>query len=65
MYSIHIVLDSVLLLCFLCFDFLHRTSGTEFEAQAAAPEEKRQRVSFNSVVQKVEDPWWGRLRSAG
>ena len=30
--------------------------GTEFEAQAAAPEEKRQRVSFSSVVLKVEDP---------
>ena len=29
--------------------------GTEFEAQAAAPEEKRQRVSFSSVVLKVED----------
>ena len=30
-------------------------AGTEFEAQAAAPEEKRQRVSFSSVVLKVED----------
>lgn len=29
--------------------------GTEFEAQAAAPEEKRQRVSFSSVVLKVEE----------
>eukprot|EP00435_Cladocopium_sp_Y103_P066103 s172_g28.t1 len=27
--------------------------GTEFEAQAAAPEEKRQRVSFSSVVLKA------------
>ncbi|CAK9114884.1 unnamed protein product [Durusdinium trenchii] len=30
--------------------------GTEFEAQALVPEEKRQRVSFSSVVQKVEAP---------
>ena len=35
---------------------LAKLPGTEFEAQAAAPEEKRQRVSFSSEVLKVEDP---------
>lgn len=30
--------------------------GSEYQEQLSAPEEKRQRVSFNSTVQRVEEP---------
>ena len=47
--------------------------GSEFEAQASVPDEKRQRVSFNAVVQKVEAEYggcliefgWGRRKKKG